>query len=190
MSLELHSHVKPMKLIDMRKLAMHKQVTSGALKMKRSFILAIMPFVAISSAMAEVPHTWQTYTNGRFGYSVCYPADLLRPQTESGNGDGRMFVGPRGTKLLVWGGWNVMQQSVAQERNDRAREFTNSGYTISYQVVRHDWFVLSGSGRGKSFYQRMIVTHDREVGFSIEYPAADATLWNPVVAKLSRCLTR
>lgn len=81
-----------------------------------------------------------------------------------------------------------MEQSVAQEKADRAREFINAGYTISYQVVRPGWFVLSGSGRGKSFYERMIVTHDRKIGFSIEYAAADAELWNPVAAKLSHCL--
>ena len=178
-----------MKLIDIRRLSMHKQTTKWNLIMKRVAILAITPLVTISTAMADVPHNWQTYANRRFGYSLCYPADLLRPQPESDNGDGRAFVGPHGTRLLVWGGWNAIGQSVAQEKADRAHEFTNLGYAISYQVVRPGWFVLSGSGRGKNFYERMIVTHDRESGFSIEYPASDAELWNPIAAKLSRCMS-
>lgn len=189
MSLGHQARANPMKFVDIHRLTMHKQLTKWTPTMKRAAILAIMPFVAISSAMAEVPHNWQTYANGRFGYSVCYPADLLRPQPESANGDGRTFSGPHGTTLAVWGGWNVIGQTAAEEKTDRAREFTSQGYGISYQVVRPGWFVLSGSGRGRSFYERVIVTHNREAGFSIEYPAADAALWNPVVAKLSRCLT-
>lgn len=103
MILDRQAPVKAMKLIDISRLPMHKQLTRWNPIMKRAAILAVIPFVIVPSAMAEVPHTWRTYTNGRFGYSACYPADLLRPQPESPNGDGRAFVGEHGAKLLVWG---------------------------------------------------------------------------------------
>lgn len=33
---------------------------------------------------------WKVYTNARFGYSICYPADLLTGHLEADNGDGRL----------------------------------------------------------------------------------------------------
>jgi hypothetical protein len=156
--------------------------------MKRVMILAAIPFVAITSARAEVPHNWQTYANGRFGYSICFPADLLRPQQESANGDGRAFVGPHGAKLVVWGGYNALEESVAQSRGDSAAQFAAKGFTITYQVVRSDWYVLSGTGKGGLFYQRTKINRDREVSFQLLYPANETSIWNPIAAKLSRCL--
>ena len=38
---------------------------------------------------AQDNHIWETYTNERFGFSVCYPSDLLRPEAAPDNNDGR-----------------------------------------------------------------------------------------------------
>ncbi|QSR17443.1 hypothetical protein CA833_09650 [Novosphingobium sp. KA1] len=139
-------------------------------------------------AHTQAQHNWQTYGNARFGYSVCYPADLLRPQREADNGDGRVFVGPHGATLRVWGGYNAVGDTVAQAKSDAAKRFVSQGYTVTYQVSRPEWFVLSGAGKGKTFYQRTMLNKDREVSFVLEYPASDAAIWNPVSAKLSHCL--
>ena len=50
--------------------------------------------VSLFSMTAGVPavgaeHEWNVYNNVRFGYSVCYPGNLLTAQPEADNGDGR-----------------------------------------------------------------------------------------------------
>ena len=55
---------------------------------------------------ADIPRptaAWQTYTNERFGYQICYPADVFMPQGESDNSDGQRFFAPHGGHLTVFG---------------------------------------------------------------------------------------
>ena len=42
---------------------------------------------------AQDSHIWKTYTNERFGFSVCYPFDLLHPEPAPDNNDGRPSQG-------------------------------------------------------------------------------------------------
>ena len=54
-------------------------------------------------------HCYGSYSNGRFGYSIDYPKDLLIPQGESDNEDGQEFTSKDGKAvLLVWGHLNVL----------------------------------------------------------------------------------
>jgi len=64
------------------------------------------PAAKASQAVAPSPvdHDWQTYTNVRFAYSICYPADLLAGQGESDNSDGQKFLSRDGSvEVLVYG---------------------------------------------------------------------------------------
>ena len=145
------------------------------------------PALAASPTMAAPRHDWATYGNARFGYTLCYPADLLQPQREADNGDGRAFLGAGGAKLLVWGNYNALEQSLAEAmRADEARMVAEGG-VVTYRAARANWYVLSGRGRGQLFYWRRQLTADRFASFELSYPAPAAALWNPVAARLSRC---
>jgi hypothetical protein len=152
-------------------------------------LLAMIGSLAASAALAEVPHRWANYSNARFGYALCYPADLLRPQPESDNGDGRAFSGDDGAQLRVWGNYNALEQSLAEAMREDEARLTRDGATVTYRAARSNWYVLSGHNRGKLFYSRRLLTGDQFASFDLQYPARAAPLWNPVAARLSRCFT-
>ncbi|WP_068092835.1 hypothetical protein [Novosphingobium rosa] len=139
-------------------------------------------------AAAQSSHDWRSYVNARFGYTVCYPADLLHPQREADNGDGREFTGAHGAVLRVWSSYNALEATVPQARAEDVKRFTGQGYRITYQVAKPGWYVLSGAGRAGTFYKRRMLNKDRDLTFELLYPSSDAAIWNPVAAKLNACL--
>lgn len=154
----------------------------------RKIVLAAALVGASAPLAADVPHNWQTYTNARYGYSVCYPADLLHPQQEAANGDGRAFLAANSASLISWGGYNVLERTITQAKDDDVARLSGGGFSITYQVVRPGWYVLSGSGKAGTFYKRKMLSRDREVTFELRYPSAEAGVWNPIAARMSHCL--
>ena len=77
---------------------------------------------------AQDNHTWKTYTNERFGFSVCYSSDLLRSEASPDNNDGRTFTGSNGAKIAAWGSWNAMGWTLADSaRQDEKRLADGAG---------------------------------------------------------------
>ena len=69
--------------------------------------MALVAVILVSSALGQTKY--QTYSNARFAYSIDYPTDLLTPQDESQNGDGRVFTAKHGSaELRVWGQYNAL----------------------------------------------------------------------------------
>jgi hypothetical protein len=56
---------------------------------------------ALPGSAAQDSHAWKTYTNERFGFSVCYPSDLLQLEAAPDNNDGQTFVGSNGAKIAA-----------------------------------------------------------------------------------------
>jgi len=150
-------------------------------------LLALAWSIAGGAATAATPHRWAAYTNSRFGYALCYPADLLHPQREADNGDGRAFLGPGHVELRVWGNYNALDQSLAEVMREDEKRLAADGGAVTYRAARAHWYVLSGRRRGKLFYWRRVLTGDRFASFEFSYPAQAATMWNPIAARLSRC---
>lgn len=144
--------------------------------------LAMAAVMATATTAGSGEHAWRTYANVRFAYQVCYPADLLKAQPESDNGDGRMFTGANGTKLTVWG--NNAMGSVAEAAATGAERLG----TVSYKVVKPDWFVLSAKQGGTVVYLKSRRSGDKFESFELRYPAAAAVVWAPVVARMGACL--
>jgi hypothetical protein len=147
-----------------------------------------MMFLFAAALSTEV--IWPTYSNARFGYAICYPVALLRPQREAENGDGRKFTGADGAELLVFGQWNADARSLSDWAADEVQSYTGQRGRITYRVARSNWLVLSGNdGKGFEFYTKTIKRSDQFVTFQIKYPVAQSRVYRPVVKKLSGCLT-
>jgi hypothetical protein len=142
-------------------------------------------------ATAMVASTaWLTYTNVRYGYAMCYPAGVLRPQPEADSGDGRKFVGANGAELFVFGQWNVEDASLSDWATDEVQSFTGKRSLITYRAARPNWLVLSGTDGGRfDFYTKTIKRSDEFVMFQLKYPAAQTRVYRPIVDRLSHCLT-
>ncbi len=156
--------------------------------MKQVFaIVCALAAVAGVPARAGTPanHDWKIYTNVRFGYQVCYPADLFTPQPEADNGDGRLFDAASGASLRVWGVNNAAEQSLSVYTDDLA----GSGAKITYRVVGPTFSVISGTKEGAIFYAKTLPTGDAFRTFELTYAESQAALFDGIADKLSSCFT-
>jgi hypothetical protein len=146
---------------------------------------ALVLSAVIAPASARVPggESWAEHRNERFGFTFRYPAHLFEPERASEAGDGEVFVARGGeARLLVGGLANGALQSPADYQEFIARE-SYSNYQITYRRVTSNWFVLSGRGQGKTFYEKVIFSCRGRLinSFAIIYPTEQQDLYGPVV---------
>ncbi len=151
-------------------------------------IVAIAAAILAGSALGQTKY--QTYSNARFAYSIDYPADLLVPQDEAQNGDGRVFKAKRGdAELRVWGQYNALFDTLKKSYLSDLKE---RGSGVTYKTLLTASYVISGTKDGKIYYQKTILSGtDGDAGatfatFVIQYNKAEKATWDPVAAKISR----
>jgi hypothetical protein len=128
-------------------------------------------------------HVWKTYTNDRFGFSVCYPSDLLQLEGAPDNNDGQTFTASNGAKIAAWGSWNATDRTLANS----AREDEKSLGRVTYKAIRDGFYVISGRKGDQIFYKRMALANGKFSAVELTYPAADSALWNAISARVSQC---
>jgi hypothetical protein len=120
------------------------------------------------------------YCNGRFGYCIDYPANVLTPQEEAQNGDGRRFTNKKGEVILtVFGRLNqdangdplTLQQQFALDVG--SLEKAGASTVITYKKKGANFYVLSGTKENKVFYHKMIIKEDAFCFALLEYPKAE-----------------
>lgn len=137
---------------------------------------------------AAAPSMWQTYANVRYGFAICYPADLLKPQGEAGNSDGQIFRAVDGAELRAFGSNNALDRTLAQEARVQAGYHIGTRGRITYRAAKPGWQVLSGNDGGSSlFYAKTFARDGQFVTFQLKYPESAASRYKPVVEQLSRC---
>ena len=77
---------------------------------------AALAWLAAALSGASADERWATYVNDRFGTSLSYPADVFAMQPPPENDDGRTLVAADGAKILVFGGYNVANDTLASKR--------------------------------------------------------------------------
>ena len=141
---------------------------------------------AASVSVHEIKYA--TYQNVRYRYSICFPPDLLEPQPESDNGDGRSFVGANGSELSVWGSYNVFDETNESAKEEDKSNFLDRGFAITYEFIGKDWYVLTGNKGDTIFYRKSFVYPDKIVSFEITYHSEDAPIFDVVTESLARCI--
>lgn len=155
------------------------------------FALAAAPAISHPQAAAAIPAAWKTYQNARFGYSVAYPGDLLRPLPESDNGDGRHFQPLHGhADVAVWASYGAGDTLTGLA--DEAEQGCSGG-RASYRVVRgHDVPPFTAisclQSDGKVLYAKALRCKDVTTQIQLTYPATEKATWDPVAAKMSASL--
>ena len=133
------------------------------------------------------PLATNTYANARFGYSLCYPPALLKPQGEADNGDGQKFLGADGAELLVWGENNALENTLTQAMEDAQASMAQDKGTVIYKASKDNWFVISGEIGDNIYYQKTIFSQDRFINFRLTYARATSAQYEPVVSQLAGC---
>jgi hypothetical protein len=119
-----------------------------------ALISATALLAATPSFAAYADHAWKIYTNDRFGFSVCYPSDLLRQQAAPDNNEGQTFIGSNGAKIAAWGSFNAMDWTLADSMREDEKRLDGGGGTITYKVIQNGFYVLSGRKGDQIFYNR------------------------------------
>lgn len=108
--------------------------------------------------------SYDTYCNSRFAYCIDYPKDIIYPQPESANGDGRVFIDKQGQEILrVFGRNNsdpdfgnvTLEQQFNTDLHDIEKQTDQQ--VITYQKLGNDFFIISGYNKDRFFYQKTIL---------------------------------
>jgi hypothetical protein len=126
---------------------------------------------------------WAPYRNERYGFSLQYPTDVFAPERTAEAGDGTVFSSADGrAKLLIGALPNEDGLSVASYQ-DYVQRHSYADFTVDYHPVGSSWFVLSGDGGGKTFYEKVMFSCDGRLinSFALIYPTADKGRFDSIV---------
>jgi hypothetical protein len=140
----------------------------------------------LGQAQAAFALDWREYQSERFGFSLQYPADIFVVERTAEAGDGQVFVSQIGNARLLVGAFvNERGYSPASYQAYIARE-SYGGYAIGYQRLGRGWFVLSGDGQGKVFYEKVVFSCAGRLinSFALLYSVADRDTFDPIVERI------
>jgi hypothetical protein len=127
------------------------------------------------------PPAYKTYHNARFGYRIDYPADF-KPQPEPTNGDGRRFVSPDGqTVLTVCASYLVLDGGLVAYREIARERWQEQHATFALDQKTSTGYVLSGTVKGRIFYEKTVLKAGTLTTFEWEYPAARKAAMDPII---------
>lgn len=96
---------------------------------------------------------YKDYYNGRYGFSIKYPSNLIIG-TESDNGDGITLSDETGsTKLIVYGSNNVLDATAKSAYIDTLKEIPK----VLYKKQSGNWYVVSWTHNNKIIYKKEVV---------------------------------
>ena len=127
-------------------------------------------------------NNFSTYTNSRYGYTTCYPTNM-RPLREADNGDGRVFRSADGAQISIWGENNYLDESIEQH----AYQMRVPGEKITYQVIKSNWVVQSGTIGSSIFWRKTYLRDDQFITIKIVYPITQKVKYNPLTTITSSC---
>ncbi len=156
--------------------------------MLRNYI-ALFAFLISSSICVKpqnVKHEWKIYTNARFGYSICYPKDIMLPQGEAPNSDGQRFLGKDGATLLVFGK-NALGETLLQDEESTKEYLRREFGPATYQIALAHFYVLSGKNSTSLFYTKTMYSDDQLKSFLFTYPVRDTSLYNEIAGHIAHC---
>lgn len=139
--------------------------------------------VSVIALAAVATGGWTSYSNPRFAFSICYPADTFRPGRPPDNGDGQAFAAGDGAELAVWGSNDALDHGLRGERTTAERGRKG----ITYRATGANWFVLSGKADGRIFYRKTFFAEERFVTFELTYPERAAARYRAIATRMQAC---
>jgi hypothetical protein len=143
--------------------------------------VALFTFLSASTVAAA------TYTNAKYGYSVTYPVDQLKPLPEPVSGDGITMKARTGqAEVRVWGEYNVLPYS--PEDIARMAEKDCPNHRASYRVAKANLVAVSCAVPSAVLYQKTLIRGDRMATLWARYPSSETNRWDAVIAQMATSL--
>jgi hypothetical protein len=156
----------------------------------RYFIFALIFLLSSWPAVQSRPQeeNWQSFRSERFGYSLLFPADMLRLVSESPDGKSLEFLSEDGqTKLRVLTTLNSDNVSPSEYRAEIIEKLSDYR-SIKYGPRGNNWFVLSGIRGDSIFYQKVMFSCRGRVinAFAMTYPSLEKREYDPIVTTIEK----
>ena len=132
---------------------------------------------------------WQRYVNARFGPAADIPpgfSSLFSPA----NGDGRKFVHPDGSELIISGSNNMEgrsgQRSSVKKVLTRSLSYLDQeNKKLIYQELKDNWFVIYSQDDKNFYYERCFVDKETITTMSFQYPRSLKDKYAKIVDRIS-----
>lgn len=157
------------------------------MNVRRATAAALCLTALAGPALAAHPPAWTRYANGRFGFSIEYPAGSFKPERAPDNDDGRKYRAIRGkARFSVWAGYNALKQTPRQFIAETTA--TCKAGRASYAVAAKSWAVVSCERRGEVLYAKRLFTGPRITSFQMTYPTRERERWDAALARMAESL--
>lgn len=149
-------------------------------------VLTMALFWLGTAAAQDRNGSWRTYTNERYGFSLIIPSHVLAVEKKSDAGDGLVFASKDGETRLLVGTLKNAEARMTSTYRDYITQQSYADYNITYRRSGDSWFVLSGEGNGKIFYEKVMFSCGSELisSFALIYPAEQRRTFDPIVEKI------
>lgn len=114
----------------------------------------ILLALALSAPVTAHAENWETYANARFGFSVDVPADLVK--TESDNGDGASFANGDGTVTISVYGTQIVEGTFSDLLAFSRDALSDREAEIGIEQDGGDWFMITGDAGGRRYYHHAV----------------------------------
>lgn len=138
------------------------------------------------AAAQDQTDAWRNYTNERYGFSLVIPSHVLAVEKKSDAGDGLLFASKDGETRLLVGALKNADARTTRSYQDYIAQRSYADYTITYRRGGDSWFVLSGEGNGKIFYEKVMFSCSSELisSFALVYPAEQRRTFDLIVERI------
>jgi hypothetical protein len=153
--------------------------------MKRAplFALALLALLAGTPATAQ---DWAEYRNERYGLSLRYPANIFVVERTAEAGDGQVFVANDADARLLVGVLRNESGYTPATYQDYIAKNSYGDYQLGYRRLGQSWFVLSGEGNGRTFYEKVMFTCGGRLinSFAMIYPSDQKHIFDQIVERI------
>jgi len=145
--------------------------------------LALLGLVAGNPASAQ---NWAEYRNERYGLSLRYPANIFVVERTAEAGDGQVFVANDADARLLVGVLRNESGYTPATYQDYIAKASYGDYQLGYRRLGKTWFVLSGEGNGKTFYEKVMFTCGGRLinSFAMIYPSDQKHIFDQIVERI------
>lgn len=160
-------------------------------------IILLLLMLPLNGIILHAQGATETYCNERYSYCLKYFPALLKPQPVAGNGDGRTFSDAAGKeKLSVYGtgdwtyttdGSHLTLKALYQRELSGGPLSHRSGKrVITYQTLKGNWFILSGTERGEIFYLKVVKREDAFCYARLHYLPAETAIYKQTALLIAK----
>lgn len=150
-----------------------------------TIFLSLVLLSSFATNAFQKAERWNTYANARFNYSISYPSSLAA-QGESANGDGQVFrSGDGAAELRVWGSNNALNQTLEAAYQEAITDLEQHGGSVSYKLLRGNFFVVSGRQGNTIVYQKTLLRGDVFKAFTFTYPAGAKSTYDSITTRIA-----